>query len=63
MDLDQSQRMLNWLEKEKTKDNLEVSLTKQKFVNEIRQIDKTKIFKKEKPISLWQRIKIMILGT
>lgn len=63
MDTEQSQRMINWLEKEKTKDNVELSISKKKLVNEIKQLDRTIIFPKKKKLTLWQRIKIMILGT
>lgn len=57
-----SQKMLNWLESEKNKDKLEIEQSKQKYIKEIKGIKKEEMFPKPKKLTLWQRIKILILG-
>jgi hypothetical protein len=63
---DRAQSVLNWLEKEKKKDELELKLGKEKFINEIKKINKQDLFvKSEQPVkkvTIWQRIKQMIWG-
>ena len=58
------QQILNWLENEKKKDNLEIKSSKEKFINEIKGLNKEDFFEKPKEIklTLWQRIKITLLG-
>ena len=58
------QQILNWLENEKRKDNLEIKSAKEKFIREIKGLDKNEIFEKpkEEKLTLWQRIKITLLG-
>jgi hypothetical protein len=62
MDIEQNQRMLNWLEKEKIKDEFELKNNKQKLISDIKKLKKTDIFTTPKELSLWQKIRIMILG-
>jgi hypothetical protein len=59
------QQILNWLEKEKERDNLEIKSTKQKFISEIKSLKKEELFEKPKEVNLtlWQRIKIVLLGS
>jgi hypothetical protein len=59
------QQILNWLEKEKERDNLEIKSTKQKFISEIKGLKKEDLFEqpKEVKLTLWQRIKIVLLGS
>lgn len=60
---DRNQQLLNWLENEKIKDSLELKKSKQDIVNQIKGIKKQDLFdKKEKKVSLWWKIKIMIWG-
>lgn len=60
---DRNQQLLNWLENEKVKDSLELKKSKQDIINQIKGIRKEDLFeKKEKKVSLWQKIKIMIWG-
>lgn len=60
---DRNQQLLNWLENEKIKDSLELKKSKQDIVNQIKGIKKQDLFdKKEKKVSLWRKIKIMIWG-
>lgn len=62
MRTENNQRMLNWLESEKKKDNLDLEKTKQKIIKELRGIKKEDMFPKPKKITLWEKIKILILG-
>jgi len=57
-----SQRMLNWLENEKKKDDLEEKSYKNKILNEIKQFKKEELFPVPKKLTLWQKIKILVLG-
>lgn len=60
---DRYQTMLNWLEKEKRKDQIQVDKSKMDFIQQIKQINKSEIFEPKKPkLTLWQKIKLIILG-
>lgn len=59
---DSSQRMLNWLDNEKKKDNLEEKSYKNKILKEIKGLNKNELFSVYKKTTLWQKIKIVILG-
>ena len=59
---DSSQRMLNWLDNEKKRDNLEEKSYKNKILKEIKGLNKNELFPVPKKITLWQKIKIVILG-
>jgi hypothetical protein len=54
--------MLNWLKSESTKDDVEIKNYKKKIISEIIAIKKDDLFTKPKKITLWEKIKIMILG-
>jgi ferritin len=59
------QQILKWFLNEQKKDELEVKSSKQKIINELKGIKKEDMFKKEQEIvklTLWQRIKITLLG-
>lgn len=58
----ENQKILNWLNKEQLKDKVELEINKKKFIQEIKKIKKEDIIKVPKKPSLWQKIKIMILG-
>lgn len=59
---DSSQRMLNWLDNEKKRDNLEEKSYKNKILKEIEGLNKNELFPVPKKTTLWQKIKIVILG-
>lgn len=59
---DSSQRMLNWLDNEKKRDNLEEKSYKNKILKEIKGLNKNELFPVPKKTTLWQKIKIVILG-
>lgn len=56
------ERILNWLEKEKQKDKIDIESEKNKIIKDIKKISKDEIFSKPKKLSLWNRIKIIIWG-
>ena len=62
--IQKKQQILNWLDKEMLRDNLEIKSTKQKFISEIKGLKKEDLFEKPKEVklTLWQRIKITLLG-
>ena len=60
---DSSQRMLNWLDNEKKRDNLEEKSYKNKILKEIKGLNKNELFPIPKKITLWQKIKIIVLGS
>jgi hypothetical protein len=55
--------MLNWLENEKKRDNLEEKSYKNKILKEIKSLNKNELFSIPKKITLWQKIKIIVLGS
>jgi hypothetical protein len=60
---DSNQRMLNWLENEKKRDNLEEKSYKNKILKEIKGLNRNELFPIPKKITLWQKIKILVLGS
>lgn len=54
--------MLNWLESEKLKDSKEIENVKRKYIQEIKGLKKEEIFQEPKKLTLWQKIKILLLG-
>jgi hypothetical protein len=55
------QKLLDWLNKEKTKDNVEIENTKKKFAAEMLQMKKDELFKSKKE-TIWTRVKRLIWG-
>jgi hypothetical protein len=51
------------LENEKKKDNLEEKSYKNKILKEIKGLNKNELFPAPKKITLWQKIKILVLGS
>lgn len=60
--METSQGMLNWLESEKKRDDLQEKSYKNKIVKEIKQFKKEEFFPVPKQLTLWQKIKILVLG-
>lgn len=56
------QKILNWLTSEKNKDSRELQREKEKFIQQIKKLNKEDIFPKPKKLTLWQKLKILILG-
>ena len=55
--------MLNWLNSEKLKDQRQLDKEKQKIIKEMKGIKKEDLFPKPVKLSLWQKIKILLLGS
>lgn len=54
--------LLNWLEREKARDKKGLEIEKEQFAQKIKKMKKEDFFPKEKKLTLWQKIKILILG-
>jgi hypothetical protein len=58
--------LIDWLEKERNKDQLELDVEKNNFIDEIKKLKKTDLIKKEEPkevkLTLWQRLKKVLMG-
>lgn len=59
---DKIQRTLRMLDSEERKDSQQVERIKQSYINEISKIKKEDMFPIPKKLSLWKRIKILLLG-
>jgi hypothetical protein len=57
------QRAMRMVESEERKDSQQVEKIKQSYIREISKIKKEKMFPIPKKLSLWKRIKILILGS
>ena len=56
------QRAMRMVESEERKDSQQVEKIKQSYIREISKIKKEEMFPIPKKLSLWKRIKILILG-
>lgn len=61
MKMDHKEKLLIWLNKEKTKDEQELEREKEKFLKQILLVKKDEIFKKPKN-SIWKRIQKLLWG-
>lgn len=59
---DRGQQLLNWFNSEKLKDQRELDRNKEKMIREIRGINKETLFPKPKKLSIWKKLKIILLG-
>lgn len=59
----QFQRWMKAMESEERKDENRVQQIKKNYIEEIKKIKKEDLFPKPKKLSLWQKIKTIILGT
>jgi len=57
-----TQQLLSWLNKEKVKDDTQVNIQKKKYIDEIKKFKKEDLFVTEPKLSIWKKIRIMILG-
>lgn len=63
MKTERYQSILNWLDKEKKKDKIQLEKSKSDFINQIKSIKKDDLFKpQEVKLTLWQRIRRVIWG-
>ena len=59
---DRSQQLMNWFNSEKLKDKRELDKGKEKIIKEIKGLNKESLFPKPKKLSIWKKIKIILLG-
>ena len=59
---DRSQQLLNWSNSEKLKDQKLLDKNKEKIAKEIRGLKKEDLFPKPIKLSIWKKIKIILLG-
>jgi hypothetical protein len=59
---DRNQQLLNWLNNEKIKDKIQLEKSKEKIISEITSLKKEEMFKQPKKLSLWTKIRMVILG-
>lgn len=59
---DRSQQIINWFNSEKLKDQKELDKNKEKLIKEIKGLKKEDLFPKPVKLSLWKKIKIILLG-
>jgi hypothetical protein len=55
--------MLNWLNSEKLKDQRQLEKEKLKIIKEVKVMKKEDLFPKPVKLSLWRKIKILLLGS
>jgi len=60
--MDRSQKLLDWLNKESRKDQIQIEKDKEKFILEIKKYSKKDFFPEPKKLTLWQKIKMVIWG-
>lgn len=63
MSQQRNQNLLNWLRSEKLKDSRELENEKKKIIQEIKGLNKEQMFPKPEKLSLWKKIKVLILGS
>lgn len=59
---DPSQRILRMMESEERKNQTQVEQLKKSYIEEITKMKKEELFPKPKKLTLWKKIKILILG-
>jgi hypothetical protein len=57
-----SEQHLEWLEMEKLKDKMELEKSKSSLINELKKYKKEDIIPKKEKLSLWTRIKKVLMG-
>jgi hypothetical protein len=58
-----NQQLLDWLKSEQQKDSKEIEAYKRKILKDLKSLKREDLVPKPKKITLWQRIKILLLGT
>lgn len=53
----ENQNLLNWLEKSKKSDEKDIEIYKQQIVDQLKNLNKEDVIKKEEKLTLWKRIK------
>ncbi len=59
-----SEQQLEWLEREMNKDKIELEKQKKDLIDKIKKLKKEDLLpKKPEKISIWKRLKIMLMGS
>lgn len=53
---------MNWFNSEKLKDQKELDANKKKIIADIKKLNKEELFPKPKKLTLWDKIKVILLG-
>ena len=57
-----NQKILDWYQKELEKDKVDIENNKKKLIQSIKKVKKDDIFDTPKKMSLWMRIKMVLMG-
>lgn len=58
-----SEQQLEWLTREMTKDKIKLEKEKNDFINKIKKMKKEELLpKKPEKISIWKRLRMMLMG-
>jgi hypothetical protein len=55
-------KVLDWYQNELTKDKIELDKEKERFIQKIKQLKKEEIVPKVEKLTLWKRIKKVLMG-
>lgn len=59
---DRNQQLSSWLNSEKKKDRVELEREKDKLIQDLKKLKRGDLFPEPTKLTLWQKIKILILG-
>ena len=57
-----NEKILDWYQKEIEKDKIELEFNKKKIIESIKKVEKKEIFEPRKKLTLWSRIKKVLMG-
>lgn len=61
--MEKNQKLLKWLENEQLKDKNELDIEKRNIINQLKRLKKEDVLpEKPKNLTLWQRIKKVLMG-
>lgn len=61
--MERNQKLLKWLENEQLKDKKELDIEKQNLINQLKKLKKEDLLPEiPKQLTLWQRIKKVLMG-
>jgi len=61
--MERNQQLSNWLNSEKKKDQVELDRERIKLIKELKKLNKEDLFPEPIKLTIWQKIKILILGS
>jgi uncharacterized protein YacL (UPF0231 family) len=61
--LTREEQSINWLKSEIEKDKIELEIEKKKLIESIKNLKKENIFKQKERLTLWMRIKKVMMGS